>query len=420
MTDERIDALLRRLDVGAMPDPGFVASTASLLGPLVRKAQAEDSNVLRRFLRDLRDVSAPIVRAPTPRWMAAIGLVGLALLVAAATAMLLLGANPVPTPGPLIVVVGGQVRAVDVAGGTSRVISRFGEGGVHVSRSPDGQLVAFWRPGIASDELVTVGVDGLGTQRLAEKQVVRWAGCIDAWSADSRYIASEVTVEGTSRIMVSDTVTGEGRLITPDGVVAHCPLWSPDGQWVAFTLERAPRVRELAVIGVDGEDMRIVSGDLRGFQVQKPNSWSPDGAWIYFAAVRSDAGRKAGRVYRAEVNAGVSAQLSSDSVFAGAPALSPDGKLVAYTIARASGSFDLYTANSDGSQPRLLLSHALNDGWSADGKGVLSRWTPPNEPGGLVVVPLDGTRFTVVGFVDPACPGDGNVACDFAWGQARP
>jgi Tol biopolymer transport system component len=166
--------------------------------------------------------------------------------------------------------------------------------------------------------------------------------------------------------------------------------------------------------------MRIVSGDLGGFQVQKPNTWSPDGAWIYFAAVRSDAGQTPGRVYRAHLASGVSVQLSSDAVLAGAPASSPDGTLLTYTIARASGSFDLYIANSDGSRPRLLLSHALNDGWSADGRSVLSRWTPPSQPGGLVLIPLDGTRFIVVGFVDPACPADGNVACDFAWGQARP
>jgi hypothetical protein len=154
--------------------------------------------------------------------------------------------------------------------------------------------------------------------------------------------------------------------------------------------------------------------------VQKPDTWSPDGAWIYFAAVRSDAGQRGGRVYRTHVDSGVSVQLSSDAVLAGAPASSPDGRLLAYTVAAASGSFDLYVANSDGSRPRLLLSHAVNDGWSADGRAVLSRWTPPGEPGGLVLIPLDGSGPSVVGFVDPACPADGNVGCDFAWGQARP
>ena len=89
-------------------------------------------------------------------------------------------------------------------------------------------------------------------------------------------------------------------------------------------------------------------------------------------------------------------------------------------VANASGPNDLYIANSDGSQPRLLLARALNDGWSADGRYVLTRWTPLGQPGGLVVISPDGTGLRLVGFVDPGCPADGNAACDFGWGQPRP
>jgi Tol biopolymer transport system component len=423
MTDERIDALVRRLDVASTPDPAFVASTSAILRPLAREARVQDSSPLGRFRRDLRGAFAPTVRPSTSRSIAALLLVGLALLVALAAAILVLGANHPPSPienGPLVVAVGGQVRAVDVAAGTSRVIARVGEGGVHVSRSPDGRLVAFWRPGSASDQLMAIGIEGQGIHTLAEQQSVKWAGCVDTWSPDSRYLASEVIVGGISRIMVADTVTGDGRLVTPEGVVAHCPLWSPEGKRIAFTLDTKPDSRTLAVLGVDGSGMRVISGDLGGFQVDKPDTWSPDGAWIYFGAVRSAAGQTSGRVYRSDVASGVSLQLSSDAAFASAPASSPDGTQVAFTVAEASGSIDLYVANSDGSQPRLLLARAVNDGWSADGRYVLTRWTPEGQPGGLVVISPDGTGLRVVGFVDPGCPADGNVACDFGWGQPRP
>ncbi len=89
-------------------------------------------------------------------------------------------------------------------------------------------------------------------------------------------------------------------------------------------------------------------------------------------------------------------------------------------VAQGSRPNDLYVANSDGSQPRLLLARAHNDGWSADGRFVLSRWTPAGQPGGLVVISPDGTGLRLVGFVDPGCPADGNAACDFGWGQPRP
>ena len=423
MTDERIDALLRRLDIASTPDPTFVASTSAILRPLAREARIQDSSPLGRFRRDLRGALAPAVRPSTPRSIVALGLMSLALLAAFAAAILVLGANHGPPPvgnGPLIVAVGGQVRAVDVADGTSRVIARLGEGGVHVSRSPDGQVVAFWRVGPASDQLVAIGTDGQGIHQLAKDQSVRSAGCRDTWSRDSRYLASEVIVGGISRIMIADTVTGDGRLASPEGVVAHCPLWSPDGNRIAFTLESTPDSRTLAVVGVDGSGMRVISGDLAGFQVDKPDTWSPDGAWIYFGAVRSNARQTSGKVYRADVASGVSLQLSSDAAFASAPASSPDGTQVTFTVAGASGPTDLYIANSDGSQPRLLLARAINDGWSADGRSVLARWTPKGQPGGLVVISPDGTGLRVVGFVDPGCPADGNVACDFGWGQPRP
>ena len=423
MTDERIDALIRRLDVASTPDPAFVTSTSAILRPLARDARVEDSSLVGRVRRDVRGALAPAIRSSPTRPIAALWLVCLALVVAFAAAILLLGANrrpPAVENGPLIVADGGQVRTVDVADGTSRVIARLGEGGVHVSRSPDGRLVAFWRPGPAADQLMAIGIEGRGIHQLASQQSVTWAGCVDTWSPDSRYLASEVIVGGASRILVADTVTGDGRLVTPDSVVAHCPLWSPDGRRIAFTLETTPVSRNLAVAGVDGSGMQVVSGDLGGFQVDKPGTWSPDGAWIYFAAVRSNAGRTFGRVYRADVESGVSRQLSSDAVFAGAPASSPDGTQVAFTVSQGSGPRDLYIANSDGSQPRLLLARALNDGWSADGRLVLSRWTPAGQPGGLVVISPDGTGLRVVGFVDPGCPADGNVACDFGWGQPRP
>src|SRR4029079_16773116 len=152
---------------------------------------------------------------------------------------------------------GGQVRTVDVADGTSRIIARLGEGGVHVSRSPDGRLVAFWRPGPAADELVTIGIDDRAIHQLASKLSVKWAGCVDSWSPDSRYLASEVSVGGASRILIVDTVTGDGHLATPGVVVAHCPLWSPDGVRIAFTLETPSDSRNLAVAEVDGSDMRV-------------------------------------------------------------------------------------------------------------------------------------------------------------------
>ena len=126
-----------------------------------------------------------------------------------------------------------------------------------------------------------------------------------------------------------------------------------------------------------------------------------------------------GRVYRVDVVTGATEQLTDDPQLAVAPASSPDGTLVAYIVDRSDG-WDLYVANSDGSAPRRILEHGRNDGWSDDGRYVLSRWTPPSEPGGLVVVSPDGATVRIVAPPDQGCPADEAKPCDLGWGQPRP
>jgi len=54
MTDERIDALIRRLDVQADLDPGFVDASAAKLMGRVRAARVQDASRLGRLRRDVR------------------------------------------------------------------------------------------------------------------------------------------------------------------------------------------------------------------------------------------------------------------------------------------------------------------------------------------------------------------------------
>jgi TolB protein len=251
-------------------------------------------------------------------------------------------------------------------------------------------------------------------RRWVQGVAVKWGGCIDTWSPDSRWLATDVTIRGVNRIVVVDSRTGNGSFATPEGMIARCPLWSPDGGWIAFTLESSTGSRSLAIIRTDGSDLRKISG-LGGSQVSGPDSWSSDGAWIYFDASRSSVRR----VYRANVAEGKSTPLTPASILAVAPALSPDGTLIAYIVGRPVG-FDLYVANSDGSNAHRVAEHATNLGWSADSRSILTRWTPPGKVGGLAIVSPDGSGFRLI---DPpghaVCP-ESLGSCDLGWGQARP
>lgn len=412
MTDERIDALIRRLDVPSDPDPGFVRSTYAALRPRARAARVSDASRIGRLARDLRLV---VAGARWPSTARPVGMVGLVVLLILATmvALAVVGAMNRVQPirnGPLIVSVHGELRAIDVVDGSVRAILPPGDNAKGVSRSPDGRLVAFWTTDGDRAHLYVIGVDGQHRRELASEWSLGWADAIDVWTSDSRFLATEVILDKLARIVVADVETGGARVVSPTGLASHSPLWSPDDQWIAFAKEKGA-VRSLAVIRTDGSEMRTVSGDL--FKVGGPDTWSPDGNWIYFG--------NSGLIYRANVASGIPKRLTGPDLRAYSPASSPDGTLMAFMVDR-SHDWDLFVANSDGTNAHRLLEHAENDGWSADGRYVLAEWNPADQPGGLAVVKPDGSAFRVVFPFDAPCPPKPGQTCTdgVGWGQARP
>ena len=89
MTDERIDALIRRLDVPSDPDPDFVRSTYAALRPRARAARVTDTSRIGRLRRDLRLVLAGARWPPTARPVGMVGPVVLLVLLVLATTVAL-------------------------------------------------------------------------------------------------------------------------------------------------------------------------------------------------------------------------------------------------------------------------------------------------------------------------------------------
>ena len=413
MTDERIDALIRRLDVTFNPDLDFVGSTYAALLPRARAARVSDTSPIGRLARDVRLAVAGVRWPSIARPVAMVGLVVL-LILATIVSLAIVGAmSRMIQNGPLIVSIRGELQAVDIVDGSVRTILRPGDHAVGVSRSPDGRLVAFWMMGDGRWHLYVVGVDGEHQREIGSDLRLGWTDSIDVWSSDSRFLATEVRLDiEKPRIIVADVVSGAVRVVTPPGLVAHSPLWSPDDRWIAFAQEEGT-VTSLAVIRSDGSDMRTITGSSGA---AGPDTWSPDGTWIYF-------GVGSGRIYRANVPGGFAQRLTGDDLEAYAPASSPDGTLIAFIVRRLD-HWDLYIANSDGTGAHRLLEYAENDGWSADSRYVLAQWNPSDRPGGLAIVRPDGSEVRVVvpfGALCPPQPGGPHTCTDgVGWGQARP
>jgi TolB protein len=324
-----------------------------------------------------------------------------------------------PLNGSLIVSTRGQLEAID-ADGLARPIASSGEKTMDVSRSPDGQLAAFWTVDRGGRQLKVVRADGSGERELPVTDEISSASMhrIDTWSWDSQFLATEVPgTNGSSQIVIVDVAAGSAQAITPASVVAHSPLWSPDGKWVAFIdgAGRQPEPGSLDAIRIDGTGLRTISADVSG----GPDTWSPDGTWIYFDSRTF--------VFRVNVVTGVRSVLAGplpaypDGAYA--PASSPDGTRIAYIRpwpAHNPTGWHLFSANSDGTAAHLLLRDSTNDGWSADGQSILGEWTPHDGPGGLVAVNPETGAFDILLAFDTECRKAKNCLAGVGWGQARP
>ena len=119
------------------------------------------------------------------------------------------------------------------------------------SLSPAGRSLVYERSretglGVARSEIFVASSDGSGARRLAT------SGSDASWSPDSRSVAYDHYVSGSSRVFVIPASGGTPRLITR----GREPAWSPDGTEIAFErddgVSRASRRRCRESLGTSG------------------------------------------------------------------------------------------------------------------------------------------------------------------------
>ena len=148
-------------------------------------------------------------------------------------------------------------------------------------------------------------------------------------------------------IRIQDMASGEFTMMT--GVFGRDLHWSQDGNQIAYV--NSGDVDGVFRVSIDGKDPKQLSN--LGYELIA--GWSPDGSKLYYAIPGSSGD---GFLLRSvDVNTGNTQDmfvLENSSRKAPMPALSPDGKWIAY---RASDNSSLYIKGTDGSQARLLLDN---------------------------------------------------------------
>jgi serine/threonine-protein kinase len=237
-------------------------------------------------------------------------------------------------------------------------------GAVHFDVADNGSLVYVPRLGIAL-RLTWVDRNGIEEVIPSEPRPYRHQRI----SRDGSRIAVEVEDSGNTDVWVGDSRRGTFTRLTIEDDVDSDPIWTPDGSRIVFSSVRG--ASGLFSVAADGsgtaERLTDATGSVRAFD------WTSDGQLLYEELAGPD-------VRLLPLDAGAPPQLiplfdAPEYFNEVLPALSPDGKWLAYQSTE-SGQMSIYVRpfpNVSAGRWQVSAGVGFAPLWSADGSEIFYR-----------------------------------------------
>lgn len=205
-----------------------------------------------------------------------------------------------------------------------------------------------------------------------------------AWSPRGVVAYESDRAPGTG-IWLHDVVAATERRLDVGDLRAMTPAFSPDGAWLAFE-GRPPAATAGSIYLVPGAGGAPV--ELTPEATRHGNGgpvFSPDGATVYFVSNRSGPYE----VFRVPVAGGVAEQVTTGSGILGRPAISPDGRTLAFTRAAGASTEVVLHALATGAVTPLGVAGAAAPAFHPSG-GALAVRISRGVSATLDLAPLDG------------------------------
>jgi eukaryotic-like serine/threonine-protein kinase len=184
-----------------------------------------------------------------------------------------------------------------------------------------------------------------------------------AWTPDGKIVCTRSTGNAENVwVMEADGSNAKQLTMTTEGGI-DAPRVSPDGRYVVFSSLPDSNIWR---IDIDGNNAQRLTNN----ESSSHPDLSPDGKWVVYADLGTGRG-----IFKVPIDGGDSVRLSSEAFDPGAPAVSPDGRRIAYYYRNmeATPKQGVAVMAFEGGPPvrRFDMLPRTSFRWAADGQSLL-------------------------------------------------